>query len=160
MNQVLAVTIPIFLLIGVGYFAVRARLVEQAGLKTMAAFVLNFALPALIVKALAARKLSEVADASYFLVYGGASLLVFAAVYAIARWGLSRGQSQAAIQALGGRRWQALHRSVYAIALLSVIHFWWLVKRDIREPLIYAVLLAALLAIRFISRLKAARSGL
>ena len=101
MNQVLAVTIPIFLLIGVGYFAVRARLVEQAGLKTMAAFVLNFALPALIVKALAARKLSEVADASYFLVYGGASLLVFAAVYAIARWGLSRGQSQAAIQALG-----------------------------------------------------------
>lgn len=101
MNQVLAVTIPIFLLIGVGYFAVRARLVEQAGLKTMAAFVLNFALPALIVKALAARKLSEVADASYFLVYGGASLLVFAAVYAIARWGLARGQSQAAIQALG-----------------------------------------------------------
>lgn len=67
---------------------------------------------------------------------------------------------KAAIRALGGRRWQALHRSVYAIAVLSVIHFWWLVKRDIREPLIYAVLLAALLAIRFISRLKAARSGL
>lgn len=67
---------------------------------------------------------------------------------------------KAAIRALGGRRWQALHRSVYAIAVLSVIHFWWLVKRDIREPLIYAALLAALFAIRFISRLKAARSGL
>ena len=59
---------------------------------------------------------------------------------------------KAAIQALGGRRWQALHRSVYAIALLSVMHFWWLVKRDIREPLIYAALLATLLAIRLASR--------
>lgn len=59
MNQVLAITVPIFLLIATGYFAVRAGLVEQAGLKTLVAFVLNFALPALIVRALAGRKLSE-----------------------------------------------------------------------------------------------------
>ena len=101
MSQVLAITIPIFLIIGIAYFAVRGGLVEQAGLKTMAGFVLNFALPALIIRALAARKLSEVADASYFLVYGGASLLVFAAVFAIARWARGRGQSASAIQALG-----------------------------------------------------------
>lgn len=101
MNQVLAITVPIFLLIGVGYFAVRAGLVEQAGLKTMAAFVLNFALPALIVRALATRKLSEVADASYFLVYGGASLVVFAGVFAIARFARGRDQSASAIQAMG-----------------------------------------------------------
>ena len=101
MNQVLAVTVPIFLIIAIGYCAVRFGLVEQAGLKTMAGFVLNFALPALIIRALAARKLSEVADVSYFLIYGGASLVVFAAVYAIARWGLGRGQSQAAVQAMG-----------------------------------------------------------
>ena len=55
MNQVLAITVPIFLLIATGYFAVRAGLVEQAGLKTLVAFVLNFALPALIVRALAGR---------------------------------------------------------------------------------------------------------
>ncbi|WP_341675633.1 protein-methionine-sulfoxide reductase heme-binding subunit MsrQ [Niveibacterium sp. SC-1] len=54
----------------------------------------------------------------------------------------------AAIRALGGRRWQALHRSIYAIAILGVIHFWWLVKRDISEPLIYALLLALLLGVR------------
>lgn len=54
----------------------------------------------------------------------------------------------AAIRALGGRRWQALHRSVYATAILGVVHFWWLVKRDIREPLLYAAILAVLLGLR------------
>lgn len=58
----------------------------------------------------------------------------------------------AAIRALGGQRWQALHRSAYAIAVLSVIHYWWLVKRDIREPLLYALILAILLAIRLHAR--------
>ncbi|MCB1957439.1 MAG: sulfoxide reductase heme-binding subunit YedZ [Rhodocyclaceae bacterium] len=52
------------------------------------------------------------------------------------------------IRQLGGRRWQALHRSVYAIALLGVVHFWWLVKADVLDPLIYAVILAGLLGIR------------
>lgn len=54
----------------------------------------------------------------------------------------------AAIRVLGGRRWQALHRSVYVVAILGVVHFWWLVKRDIREPLIYALILAVLLGLR------------
>ncbi len=47
-----------------------------------------------------------------------------------------------------GRRWQRLHRLVYGIAVLGVLHFLWLVKADLREPLLYAVLLAALLAAR------------
>lgn len=54
----------------------------------------------------------------------------------------------AAIRALGGKRWQALHRSVYAICIFGVLHYWWLVKRDIREPLLYAVILGVLLAMR------------
>jgi sulfoxide reductase heme-binding subunit YedZ len=41
-----------------------------------------------------------------------------------------------------GRRWQSLHRLVYVIAVLGVWHFYWQVKRDVREPLIYAGLLA------------------
>ncbi|MFT4171801.1 MAG: protein-methionine-sulfoxide reductase heme-binding subunit MsrQ [Rhodocyclaceae bacterium] len=49
---------------------------------------------------------------------------------------------------LGGRRWQQLHRSIYVIALCGVLHYWWLVKRDIREPLMYAVILAVLLGMR------------
>ena len=53
-----------------------------------------------------------------------------------------------AIRRLGGRRWQALHRSVYAIAIIAVVHFWWLVKADVIEPAIYASVLAALLGAR------------
>ena len=47
-----------------------------------------------------------------------------------------------------GRRWQKLHRLVYPAAILGVWHFWWQVKEDIREPLVYAVILAVLLGIR------------
>ena len=48
-----------------------------------------------------------------------------------------------------GRRWQSLHRLVYVIALLGVWHFYWQVKRDVREPLIYAGVLAMLLVYRY-----------
>lgn len=48
-----------------------------------------------------------------------------------------------------GRRWQKLHRLVYVIAVLGVWHFYWQVKRDIREPLIYAGILATLLLYRW-----------
>jgi sulfoxide reductase heme-binding subunit YedZ len=47
-----------------------------------------------------------------------------------------------------GRHWQRLHRLVYAIGLLGVLHYWWLVKADLTEPLIYAGLLAVLLGYR------------
>ena len=43
------------------------------------------------------------------------------------------------------RNWARLHKLIYLIAILGVLHYWWLVKRDITDPLIYAVLLAALL---------------
>mgnify|MGYP002716953889 CR=1 FL=1 len=49
--------------------------------------------------------------------------------------------------------WQRVHRLVYAIAALAVLHFWWVVKSDIREPLLYAVLLALLLGWRLWRRL-------
>lgn len=48
------------------------------------------------------------------------------------------------------RRWQSLHRLIYVIAILGVWHFWWQVKKDIREPLIYAALLAVLLGWRLV----------
>ena len=47
-----------------------------------------------------------------------------------------------------GRRWQTLHRLVYLIAVLGVWHFYWQVKRDVREPLLYAGMLAILLGYR------------
>jgi methionine sulfoxide reductase heme-binding subunit len=47
-----------------------------------------------------------------------------------------------------GRRWQMLHRVVYVTAVLGVLHFLWLVKADLFEPLIYASVLAVLLLAR------------
>ena len=52
------------------------------------------------------------------------------------------------IRRLGGRRWQQLHRLVYFSAIAGVVHFLWLVKADLREPLIYASVLAVLLGYR------------
>jgi sulfoxide reductase heme-binding subunit YedZ len=51
-----------------------------------------------------------------------------------------------------GRRWQKLHRLVYPIAILGVWHFYWQVKQDISEPLIYAAILAFLLCYRLYFR--------
>ena len=47
-----------------------------------------------------------------------------------------------------GRRWTRLHRLIYTVAVLGVWHYWWQVKKDVREPLIYAGALAVLLAWR------------
>jgi methionine sulfoxide reductase heme-binding subunit len=52
------------------------------------------------------------------------------------------------VRRLGGRRWQRLHRLIYVAAVAGVVHFWWLVKADVREPQAYAVVIGALLAFR------------
>lgn len=46
-------------------------------------------------------------------------------------------------------RWKTLHRLVYLIAVLGVLHFLWLVKKDVREPLLFIVILSVLLGLRF-----------
>lgn len=58
-----------------------------------------------------------------------------------------------------GRRWQKLHRLVYVIPILGVWHFYWQVKADVREPLVYAGILAILLGYRYVRflRTRAAR---
>ena len=58
-----------------------------------------------------------------------------------------------------GSRWQQLHRSVYVIAVLSVWHFWLVRagKNDFFEPYVYAGVLALLLGLRIIPRLKSKR---
>jgi methionine sulfoxide reductase heme-binding subunit len=51
--------------------------------------------------------------------------------------------------------WKKLHQAVYLIAILAVVHFLWLVKKDLTEPLYYAVALAILLGIRLVYKFKA-----
>lgn len=53
-----------------------------------------------------------------------------------------------------GRRWGQLHRLVYVAGGLAVLHFLWLVKSDLREPLVYAAVLALLLGLRLWWRLR------
>jgi len=55
------------------------------------------------------------------------------------------------IRRLGGKRWQTLHRLIYFSVAAGVIHFIWLVKADLRRPLTYGAILAALLAYRIVA---------
>ncbi len=56
--------------------------------------------------------------------------------------------TQRMIRRLGGRRWRALHRLVYVSAIAGVVHYLWLVKIDVRPPVIYALILSLLLGAR------------
>lgn len=78
-----------------------------------------------------------------FITIGFAALLLLTAMAATSTVGMRRRL---------GRRWQQLHSSVYVVGVLSVWHYWWQVKQDIREPLIYAVVLTALLGFRWLRR--------
>ena len=66
------------------------------------------------------------------------------------------------IRALGAPRWQALHRLVYAVAVLAVLHFFWMRagKNDFNEVAVYAAILGALLGWRLWRRLRPQASGI
>lgn len=63
---------------------------------------------------------------------------------------LAATSTQWAIRKLGGR-WQELHRLIYVSASAGVVHYYWLVKKDIRVPVIYAAILSVLLLYRVIA---------
>ena len=78
----------------------------------------------------------DVAKRRYITVgFIGFVLLIPLAITSTAGW----------IRRLGGKRWQALHRAIYVAAVCGVIHYYWLVKSDVRAPLFYAALVAVLL---------------
>ena len=74
-----------------------------------------------------------------FITIGAVALLLLTALAVTSTNGMRRRL---------GRRWQTLHNAVYVIGVLGVWHFWWQVKLDTLEPLIYAVILTALLGYR------------
>lgn len=63
---------------------------------------------------------------------------------------------QAAVRKLG-RRWQTLHRAIYAIAVLGILHFWWMKagKHDLELPEIYATIVGVLLVFRIVWSIRA-----
>jgi methionine sulfoxide reductase heme-binding subunit len=85
--------------------------------------------------------LLDVAKRKYITVgFTGFVLLIPLALTSTAGW----------IRRLGGKRWLALHRLIYAAAIAGVIHYLWLVKADIRKPLEYGAVLAVLLGYRVV----------
>ncbi len=84
---------------------------------------------------------ADIAEHPWVLV--GFSALVILTVLAIT-------SPAAVIRRMGGKRWQRLHRLVYVAGGLAVLHFFWLVKKDVSEPLRYAAVLGLLLLTRVI----------
>jgi methionine sulfoxide reductase heme-binding subunit len=62
------------------------------------------------------------------------------------------------IRRLGGKRWQVLHRLIYVSGVAGVVHYYWLVKSDVRKPVGYGTIVALLLAWRLWSWLRAKNS--
>lgn len=75
MTNVFVITGPIFLLISIGYLAVRSNIIPQSALPGMGRFVLHFSLPALIFTTISSMEFDAVIEPTYLLVYGLASLL-------------------------------------------------------------------------------------
>jgi sulfoxide reductase heme-binding subunit YedZ len=73
---------------------------------------------------------------------------------------LAATSTRAAMRRLG-RRWQLLHRTVYAAGMLAVLHFWWMRagKNDLTDPMLYGAVLAALLGWRVWRRLRARKAA-
>jgi sulfoxide reductase heme-binding subunit YedZ len=56
------------------------------------------------------------------------------------------------IRRLGGKNWNRLHKLIYVSAAAGCIHFYWLVKKDVRRPVLYATILAILLFYRVLAK--------
>jgi sulfoxide reductase heme-binding subunit YedZ len=70
---------------------------------------------------------------------------------------LAATSTNAIIKKLGAKNWQRLHRLVYLIASLGILHFWWMKagKHDFEQPLIFGAIVATMLIMRLVWRLKA-----
>lgn len=101
MLSVLGVTAPIFILIALGFFSVHGGLVDRQQIRGMGALVINFALPALILRALGQTSLEQVLNGPYLLAFALASLAVFAGGLAFSCWVRRLPLSEGAILAMG-----------------------------------------------------------
>ena len=101
MVSVLSITLPIFLLIGLGYVATMRGLTTKENIRGIGVFVLRFALPALIFRALSQRAMADILDLRYLTIYGIGSLSAFAVMFFYCRIAESRSTRFSAMSALG-----------------------------------------------------------
>jgi len=95
--------------------------------------------------------LKDVAKRPFILVGFSAFLLLIP---------LAATSTNAMVRLLGGRRWQWLHRSIYLIAPLGILHYWWMKagKNDFEQPILFGLLVAALLLFRVYWRIAQERA--
>ena len=94
--------------------------------------------------------LKDVAKRPYITVgFTGFVLMAPLAVTSTAGW----------VRRLGYPRWQRLHRLIYVTAIAGVVHYYWLVKSDVRLPLLYGAIMAILLLYRLAKQRKTARTA-
>lgn len=85
--------------------------------------------------------LADVAKRKFITIgFAGFMLLIPLAITSTSGW----------IRRLGGQRWNRLHQLIYLTAIAGVIHYYWLVKADVRQPLRYAAVLSLLLGYRLV----------
>lgn len=101
MLNILSITGPIYLSIGVGYVATRQGFFSKVDGQVLGRFVLNFGLPAMLFNALAQRQFSEILHPAYLVAYGVGSFLALSSGFAIWYWGRGKGRSQSGLVALG-----------------------------------------------------------
>lgn len=101
MLQILSVTGPIYLIIALGYAAVRFGLIEAAGLRVLGRFAFLFCITALLFDSLSSRRIADVLDAAYLFAYAVGSLALLLGGWAWARWRRGDGPARAAIQGMG-----------------------------------------------------------
>jgi malonate transporter and related proteins len=101
MTQILSVTAPIYILIAVGFLAVRSGLLSKTDNQALGRFVLYFCVPPLLFRAFAQRSLGEVVNFSFLAAYAAGSLVVLALGYLYVRRARGRATPAAAMQAMG-----------------------------------------------------------
>lgn len=101
MSSILNITLPIFLLIGLGYGLVRSGVFTSEQFRALGRIIISVALPALIVRALSKGTVSEVLNLQYVAAYGGGSLVVLFVGLTIGLWIRRRPLTVAAIRSLG-----------------------------------------------------------
>ncbi|MEH6579769.1 MAG: AEC family transporter [Amphritea sp.] len=100
--QVFNVTGPIFVIILIGYLAVKYSIVPQGSSQALSSFAINFALPALLFKAISEKPVAEVFNPEYLMGYAGGSLLAFALLFFLSMKLRKNSISHSAIFAMGG----------------------------------------------------------
>jgi sulfoxide reductase heme-binding subunit YedZ len=115
------------------------RLRRMLGLFAFTYVLLHFAIYLVLDRSLDAGMIAEDIAKRPYITVGFTALLLLVPLAATSTQGMMRRL---------GRHWQRLHRLVYPIALLAVWHFYWQVKRDVTEPLVYLAIVTALLGWR------------